>query len=456
MRHIRSSGLGLRSIQLPQHPLAVAAAPMRRGTPMPAPNLPHADMPRCSRPVPLPHAIISQVPSEWKFPNNEKRQLPNPRRQIEQPFVRSRGCAAGAAAVGRGACGTGTCSTGGAAVAAAAAAPAASASPLVDLFAVVLGYACLAGSFFRSVPQIAVILRTGSAEGLSLTSNLMELLCFTVTVAYNIQQGYAFNTYGEVFACWIQDVIIVGLIFRHMRISWSIMAASTAAFAASCFWLFSPMCPMGVLSALQMSTVVVMAVGARVPQIWLNMKRGNAGVLSPLTCLLNVAGCVVRVFTTAVLTRDGIIMGGCVTQLILNAILLYQSIATPGKISAADTGTGTGTATAAATAVAATDPPSGGAGTTQGQLRGGSQGAPGATAANGSSSATGNLAGAATAGAAAAGTGAAAAVYPGQRGSKLGDAGGSDGSGDSGGSDVSTNGSGSGGGAPPLPVRAAA
>ncbi|GIL64191.1 hypothetical protein Vafri_18167 [Volvox africanus] len=399
MRHIRSSGLGLRSIQLPQHPLAVAAAPMRRGTPMPAPNLPHADMPRCSRPVPLPHAIISQVPSEWKFPNNEKRQLPNPRRQIEQPFVRSRGCAAGAAAVGRGACGTGTCSTGGAAVAAAAAAPAASASPLVDLFAVVLGYACLAGSFFRSVPQIAVILRTGSAEGLSLTSNLMELLCFTVTVAYNIQQ---------------------------------------------------------VLSALQMSTVVVMAVGARVPQIWLNMKRGNAGVLSPLTCLLNVAGCVVRVFTTAVLTRDGIIMGGCVTQLILNAILLYQSIATPGKISAADTGTGTGTATAAATAVAATDPPSGGAGTTQGQLRGGSQGAPGATAANGSSSATGNLAGAATAGAAAAGTGAAAAVYPGQRGSKLGDAGGSDGSGDSGGSDVSTNGSGSGGGAPPLPVRAAA
>jgi hypothetical protein len=63
-----------------------------------------------------------------------------------------------------------------------------------------------------------------------------------------------------------------------------------------------------VLSALQLSTIVVMAVGARLPQIWLNVKRGNAGVLSPLTCLLNVAGCVVRVFTTAVLTvrtREG-------------------------------------------------------------------------------------------------------------------------------------------------------
>lgn len=51
-----------------------------------------------------------------------------------------------------------------------------------------LGYACLVGSCFRSVPQILKILQTGSAEGLSLTSNLMELLCYTVTVAYNMQQ----------------------------------------------------------------------------------------------------------------------------------------------------------------------------------------------------------------------------------------------------------------------------
>ncbi|GLI63086.1 hypothetical protein VaNZ11_005988, partial [Volvox africanus] len=300
-----------------------------------------------------------------------------------------------------------------------------------------------------SVPQIAVILRTGSAEGLSLTSNLMELLCFTVTVAYNIQQGYAFNTYGEVFACWIQDAFIVGLIFRHMRLSWSIIAASTAAFAASCFWLFSPMCPIHLLSALQMSTVVVMALGARVPQIWLNVKRGNAGVLSPLTCLLNVAGCVVRVFTTAVLTRDGIIMGGCITQLILNAILLYQSIATPGKIRAV--GTATATTAATATALAVTDPPSGGAGTTRRQLGGSSQGAAASTAADGNSAATGNSGNIAVSAASAV---VAPAVSPGQGGSKLGEAGGSGGSGDSGGSGVSS--SGGGGGALPMPVRAAA
>ncbi len=70
--------------------------------------------------------------------------------------------------------------------------------------------------------------------------------------------------------------------------------------------LFSPrsLCrpPPQVLGWLQMSTIAVMAVGARLPQIWLNWRRGNAGVLSVVTCCLNVAGCVVRIFTTLVLT----------------------------------------------------------------------------------------------------------------------------------------------------------
>ncbi|GIL77879.1 hypothetical protein Vretimale_6509 [Volvox reticuliferus] len=448
MRCIRSPGLGLRSIQLQQQTLALVAAPVQRRARTPAHNLPHAAMPpRCSPPLPLSCALTQgQVPSGWKFPNGGNRQLTRLRRQVEQPLRHPRSCVAGAAAAGSGACATGTCSTG--AVAVAATAPAASASPLMELFAVVLGYACLAGSFFRSVPQIAVILRTGSAEGLSLTSNLMELLCFTVTVAYNIQQGYSFNTYGEVFSCWIQDAIIVGLIFRHMRLSWSVIAASTAAFAAICAWLFSPMCPMDVLSALQMSNIVVMAVGARLPQIWLNVKRGNAGVLSPLTCLLNVAGCVVRAFTTAVLTRDGIIMGGCISQLVLNAVLLYQSIATPGQL---PTGS-TATAAAAATAVAATDPPSGGTGSTGGQLGSGSQGPAARTAANGNNAAGGNGGHAAAA--------AAAALSPGQKGSKLGAAGATGGSGGNIGGGDGGCGSGSGGGddggVTPLPLPAAA
>ncbi len=121
-----------------------------------------------------------------------------------------------------------------------------------------------------------------------------------------------------------------------------------------------------------MATVVVMVVGAKVPQIWLNWKNQDgelcprrhtamtpaplplcssecprvaycprrshpcarrvapsglvpaAGVLSLTTCILNVAGCVVRSYTTVVLTHDVIILGGILVQLVLNGILLWQ------------------------------------------------------------------------------------------------------------------------------------
>jgi uncharacterized protein with PQ loop repeat len=57
--------------------------------------------------------------------------------------------------------------------------------------AVVLGYAVMAGSLFRSVPQITKVLQHSSTEGLSLTSYIVELCCYSVTIAYNISQvGY--------------------------------------------------------------------------------------------------------------------------------------------------------------------------------------------------------------------------------------------------------------------------
>lgn len=64
----------------------------------------------------------------------------------------------------------------------------------------------------------------------------------------------------------------------------------------------TPLLPQ-LLGQLQLSTIVVMAVGARLPQIWLNIQRGNAGVLSVATCVLNVTGCVIRIFTTLVRNR---------------------------------------------------------------------------------------------------------------------------------------------------------
>lgn len=71
-----------------------------------------------------------------------------------------------------------------------------------------------------------------------------------------------------------------------------------------------------------------MALGSRLPQIVLNIRRGNAGVLSVMTCLLNVAGNTARIFTTIVLTGDMLLMAGYLSQGTLNTILLCQSVGT--------------------------------------------------------------------------------------------------------------------------------
>lgn len=56
-------------------------------------------------------------------------------------------------------------------------------------------------------------------------------------------------------------------------------------------------------AALQASTIAIIALGGRIPQIMLNAKRGKTGELSPLTSILNLAGNLARCFTTAVLTK---------------------------------------------------------------------------------------------------------------------------------------------------------
>ena len=86
--------------------------------------------------------------------------------------------------------------------------------------------------------------------------------------------------------------------------------------------------PFYLLAALQAANVAVLALGSRVPQIVLNVRRGDAGLLSATSCALNVAGNAARAFTTLVLTRDALLLAGALTQGALNGVLLWQALAT--------------------------------------------------------------------------------------------------------------------------------
>lgn len=207
----------------------------------------------------------------------------------------------------------------------------------------------MAGSLFRSVPQIVKVVQHNSTEGLSLMSYVVELCCYSVVIAYNLGQGYGFNTFGEVVACWIQDIILIALVFKDRRTAPWVVVLAAAAFTAGCGFLLSPACPQQLLSMMQASNIAIMALGSRLPQILLNMRRGNAGMLSVTTCLLNVAGNAARIFTTIVLTGDLLMLGGACSQGCLNTILLWQSISTARARRSTGAGAASGSSGSSAT-----------------------------------------------------------------------------------------------------------
>ena len=88
---------------------------------------------------------------------------------------------------------------------------------------------------------------------------------------------------------------------------------------------------MEVLTALQASTIFIVALGGRLPQIVLNARRGDSGQLSGATSALNLAGNFARVFTTVVLTGDFLNLVGALVQAVLNGTLLAQCVATARK-----------------------------------------------------------------------------------------------------------------------------
>lgn len=76
---------------------------------------------------------------------------------------------------------------------------------------------------------------------------------------------------------------------------------------------------------LQASTISIVAIGGRLPQIVLNIRRGNSGELSITTSALNLAGNMARMFTTLVLTQDSLLLIANAVQGVLNTVLLWQT-----------------------------------------------------------------------------------------------------------------------------------
>ncbi|XP_073429386.1 mannose-P-dolichol utilization defect 1 protein [Dendrobates tinctorius] len=197
------------------------------------------------------------------------------------------------------------------------------------LISKVLGIGIIVGSILVKVPQIAKILRSGTAEGLSFKSVLLELLALSGTMVYSITREFPFSSWGEVLFLMIQTLII-GFLIQHLGGRTALGVLFLGVYFTLMAILLSPVTSMAVITALQATNMPAVII-SRLIQVVTNYKNGHTGQLSAVTVALLFLGSLARIFTSVQETGDPLmsltyIVSSACNGLIFSQLLYYWNV----------------------------------------------------------------------------------------------------------------------------------
>nr|GMC54313.1 mannose-P-dolichol utilization defect 1 protein homolog 2-like [Ipomoea batatas]GMC56167.1 mannose-P-dolichol utilization defect 1 protein homolog 2-like [Ipomoea batatas] len=205
---------------------------------------------------------------------------------------------------------------------------------LLPLISKLLGYAIVAASTTVKLPQILKILRHRSVSGLSVVAFELEVVGYTIALAYCLHKGLPFSAYGEYAFLLVQAIILVATIYYFSQPlgtkTWMIALLYCGIAPTILAGKVDPI----LFEALYASQHAIFLF-ARIPQIWANFKNKSTGQLSFLTFFMNFGGSMVRVFTSIqekapTSVAMGSVLGVLMNGTILSQIILYQK-PTPKK-----------------------------------------------------------------------------------------------------------------------------
>jgi uncharacterized protein with PQ loop repeat len=168
---------------------------------------------------------------------------------------------------------------------------------LIEFANSALSYGIVFGSGLLKAPQVVKIVRSGSAEGVSLTSLLLEAVGYSINTSWGIARALDFKDYGEGIIISVQVIALVLLVGYHQRrlmYALSSLAPIALAFCA----LSANMLPKHLHEAL-LTVALAVSLSSRVPQIYSNYKHKSTGQLAFLTFFLAFGGSAARVLTVA-------------------------------------------------------------------------------------------------------------------------------------------------------------
>jgi len=196
-----------------------------------------------------------------------------------------------------------------------------------------LGLGIVAAAGLIKLPQIASIVSSRSAEGLSKTTFLVETFGHTYNLAAHVRQGYPPSTYGDFAALLLQNYALLVLIYAYSgqpALGVSIVVGALSLLGGMCSGGF----PLGVLQALTAGNVLLVF-ASRLPQAIANYRAGSTGALSLVTCVGMWLGATARIFTTLTEVDDPSILAGYIAAGVLNGIIAMQVLFYRGKKSPA-------------------------------------------------------------------------------------------------------------------------
>ncbi|KAF9668527.1 hypothetical protein SADUNF_Sadunf14G0012800 [Salix dunnii] len=188
---------------------------------------------------------------------------------------------------------------------------------LLPLISKLLGYAIVAASTTVKVPQILKILKHKSVRGLSVVGFELEVVGYTIALAYCLHKGLPFSAYGELAFLLIQAIILVAIIYYFSQ-----PVRTPTWIRALLYCAVAPTILAGQIDPFLFETLYAsqhaIFLFARIPQIWENF--------SVLAVLIGHA---MRVFTSMqekapISVVLGSLLGMITNGTILSQIIFYQ------------------------------------------------------------------------------------------------------------------------------------
>ena len=200
------------------------------------------------------------------------------------------------------------------------------AMPIADVAAAWLGYAVIAGACIVKLPQIYLIVKHRSADGLSEVSAVLDAIAASSFSYYNLLKGFPISGWGEQGIVAVQATAVLLLIWMYREgINLRVRFAGLVAWMALSLVLLQEGHNYRYLLLLLGSSPTFMTAVSRIPQIFLNWQNGHTGQLSAITFFLQFLGSVVRFFTTLQLMgKDVLSLVSHATGAIFNVIVVLQ------------------------------------------------------------------------------------------------------------------------------------